>query len=96
MGWKYVSHPNVLPFLGVSESLLLSPSSHPPFCIISPWQPNGNIIEYIQKHQGVNRLQLVSDRNNHQTSNLRPVFDSLRKLPMVSNVCIRWVSYTVI
>jgi hypothetical protein len=54
VAWKYVAHPNVLPFLGVSEKLF-------PFCIISPWLPNGNIIEYTRKNRGVNRWQLVSD-----------------------------------
>ena len=54
MAWKYLSHPNVVPLLGVSETLFS-------FSIISPWLPNGGIIEYIQKHLGVNRLQLVSD-----------------------------------
>ena len=57
VGWKYVSHPNVLPFLGVSETLFS-------FCIISPWSRNGNIVEYIQKHRDANRLQLVSDRRD--------------------------------
>ena len=54
IGWKYVSHPNVLPFHGVSEALF-------PFCIISPWMSNGNIIEYSKKNQRANRLRLVSD-----------------------------------
>ena len=49
--WKYVSHENVLPFLGVSES---------PFWVISPWMPNGNIFNYTQQESGVNRLKLVS------------------------------------
>ena len=56
VAWKYVSHPNVLPFLGVSHSLLS-------FSIITPWLQNGNIIEYIQKHRGANRLELVSDHH---------------------------------
>lgn len=55
VGWKYVSHPNVVPFLGISESLF-------PFCIISPWLPNGNILEYVGKRQEVNRFRLVGDR----------------------------------
>ena len=54
MAWKDVSHPNVLPLLGVSEKLFL-------FCIISPWLPNGHIIEYTRKNRQVNRWQLVSD-----------------------------------
>jgi len=65
IGWKYVSHPNVLPFLGISETLF-------PFCIITPWLPNGNIVEYIRQHQGVNRLQLVRYRHKSlQTNRLR-------------------------
>ena len=54
IGWKYVSHPNVLPFHGVSETLFS-------FCIITPWLSNGNIIEYTKKNQTVSRLQLVSN-----------------------------------
>ena len=59
VGWKYISHPNVLSFLGVSETLFK-------FCIISPWMPNGNITEYIKRRRRVNRLQLVSDPRNQQ------------------------------
>jgi len=58
--WKHVSHPNVIPLLGVSESLLS-------FCIISPWLPNGNILEYSRKHGGANRLHLVSNHHNPRT-----------------------------
>ena len=47
VGWKSVSHPNVVPFLGVSETLF-------PFCIINPWFPNGDVLAYIQKNQGAN------------------------------------------
>jgi len=64
VGWKYVSHPNVLPFLGVSETLFS-------FSLISPWLQNGNIIEYIRKHREANRLQLVSDHHEPHTNPLR-------------------------
>ncbi|KAF9789365.1 kinase-like domain-containing protein [Thelephora terrestris] len=53
IGWKYIAHQNLIPFFGVSESMF-------PFCIISPWLPNGNIVEYIRKNRGVNRLQLLA------------------------------------
>lgn len=53
VGWKYFVHPNVLPFKGVSETLF-------PFCIISPWLPNGNIIDYIRQNGMVNRFQLLA------------------------------------
>ena len=53
--WKHISHPNVLPFLGVSETLFQ-------FSIISPWLSNGSITSYLKRHEEANRLQLVSDR----------------------------------
>ena len=49
---KYVSHPNVLPVIEASETLF-------PFCIMSPWMPNGNIAQYTQLNPGANRLVLV-------------------------------------
>ena len=54
MAWKYVLHPNVLPFFGVSETF-------DSFCIINPWLLNGNIVEYTKKSPRANRLQLVSN-----------------------------------
>ncbi|KAF9789361.1 kinase-like domain-containing protein [Thelephora terrestris] len=53
IGWKYIAHPNVVSFFGVSEALFS-------FCIISPWLSNGNILEYIRKNQRVNRLTLLA------------------------------------
>jgi len=50
-------HPNVLPFLGVSEVLFS-------FSIISPWLPNGNILDYMKNNPGTNRLGLVSDSHH--------------------------------
>ena len=67
VGWKYVLHPNVVPFLGVSETLF-------PFSIITPWFPNGNIAEYVQKHEGVDRLQLVSDYHHLHKRAIRDFF----------------------
>jgi hypothetical protein len=51
-GGNYISHPNVLPVTEVSERLF-------PFCIMSPWMPDGNITQYIQTNPGANRLTLV-------------------------------------
>ena len=51
-GGKLNPHPNVLPVNEVSETSF-------PLCIMSPWMPNGNINQYIQKSQGANRLTLV-------------------------------------
>jgi serine/threonine protein kinase len=41
--WKHLSHPNVLPFLGVDLD------SFPSYmCLISPWMPNGTITKYLE------------------------------------------------
>ena len=53
VAWKYLQHPNILPFLGVSLE-------REKCAMISEWMENGNVNEFIQKHRRVNRVQLVS------------------------------------
>ena len=54
VGWKWVRHENILPFVGVSQK--------PPFSsIVSEWMENGNIMNFIKVHQNHNRLHLVSE-----------------------------------
>ncbi|KAF9041942.1 kinase-like protein, partial [Hymenopellis radicata] len=43
--WKQLRHPNVLPFLGVSQDLF-----HPSYCLISPWMENGNIVAFLSNN----------------------------------------------
>ena len=50
--WRRLSHPNVLPVLGVSPELF-------PLCIITEWMDHGNIVDFSGKHPEVNRLRLV-------------------------------------
>ena len=50
--WRRLSHPNVLPVLGVSPQLF-------PLCIVTEWTINGNIMDFTSKHPEVNRLRLV-------------------------------------
>ena len=53
VAWRHLRHPNILPLLGVDlKQHQLS--------MISEWMDQGNINEYVEKHRGVNRLQLVS------------------------------------
>ena len=52
MIWRRLSHPNVLPVLGISPKLF-------PLCIVSEWMIDGNIMDFITKHPEVNRLRLV-------------------------------------
>jgi serine/threonine protein kinase len=49
---KSISHPNILPIIEVSETLF-------PFCIVSPWMPDGNITQYIKTNPSADRLMLV-------------------------------------
>ena len=51
--WKRISHPNIVPFLGVSES----PA---PLSMVSEWMPNGNVRAYVINNPEASRLQLVS------------------------------------
>ena len=48
--WKHGKHPNIVPFLGVTIV---------PLQLISDWMSGGNIMEYLKKHPGANRLGLV-------------------------------------
>jgi len=50
--WKRISHPNIVPFLGVSEA----PA---PLSMVSEWMPNGNVRDFIGKNPDTSRLQLV-------------------------------------
>ena len=52
---KLNSHPNVLPVIEISEEPF-------PFCIMSPWMPDGNIAQYTQVNPGADRLTLVRAR----------------------------------
>lgn len=50
--WKRLSHPNIVPFLGVCDS----PA---PLSMVSEWMPNDNVRQYVQDCPQADRLQLV-------------------------------------
>lgn len=52
--WKRISHPNIVPFLGVSETSA-------PLCMVSEWMPKGTLREYVWKNPDISRLQIVRE-----------------------------------
>lgn len=50
--WKRLSHPNIVPFLGVADG----PA---PLSMVSEWMPNGDVRHYVKEHPEVDRIQLV-------------------------------------
>ncbi|KAF8176647.1 kinase-like domain-containing protein [Mycena galopus ATCC 62051] len=53
--WRQLSHPNVLPFLGLYyiENRL---------CLVSPWMPNGHIVEFLKNAPpDTDRVSLILD-----------------------------------
>lgn len=69
--WKRLSHPNVLPLLGVSVS-----KNPQYFRIVSEWMPNGNVTEYVGSNPEANRLHLVSPVTNPPWLMLMSINDS--------------------
>ncbi|KAJ6449846.1 kinase-like domain-containing protein, partial [Mycena sanguinolenta] len=52
--WKELSHPNVLPLLGIDVI-----ARKPSFCLVSPWMKNGNVIAFLETHPDFNKSSLV-------------------------------------
>ncbi|KDQ07852.1 hypothetical protein BOTBODRAFT_38414 [Botryobasidium botryosum FD-172 SS1] len=50
--WSRLSHPNVLPFLGLCTLASIS-------YLVSPWMENGHALEFVQRHPDANCLRLL-------------------------------------
>jgi serine/threonine protein kinase len=48
--WKHLTHPNIVPLLGVTVA---------PFQLISVWMPGGELTEYLDVHPRADRVGLV-------------------------------------
>ena len=54
-----MSHPNVLRIEGVAPGLFEC-------CMVSRWMEHGNMLEYLNRHQGpIDRLELVGRNPDH-------------------------------
>ena len=52
MTWRTLRHPNVFPLVGVTMG-------DRRFAMLSEWMANGNINEFVDSHEDVNRWALV-------------------------------------
>lgn len=48
--WKHLTHPNIVPLLGITLT---------PLQLISAWIPGGELKEYVINHPDMDRLGLV-------------------------------------
>ena len=48
--WKHLEHKNIVPLLGITSN---------PLQLISEWMVGGDLTDYIKKHPGADRLDLV-------------------------------------
>lgn len=53
--WKRLNHPNVLPTFGAGPDIA-------EFCAVSPWMPDGDLLQYLTKYPGANRASIVRAR----------------------------------
>ena len=56
--WKRLTHPNVVPLLGITIT---------PFQLISGLMPGGDLPKYIKKHPDIDRLVLVGSHPSHSS-----------------------------
>jgi len=48
--WKRLTHPNIVPLLGITLT---------PLQLVSEWVPGGGLPHYIEAHPDVDRIELV-------------------------------------
>lgn len=60
--WKHLTHPNIVPLLGITLT---------PLQLISAWMPGGELKEYVTSHPDMDRLGLVGAPSIRTGSHLR-------------------------
>ncbi|KAF9647911.1 kinase-like protein, partial [Thelephora ganbajun] len=84
VAWRHLRHPNILPFVGVNlERHRLA--------MVSEWMDHGNINEFVKKHKGVNRVQLLVDATNglDYMHSIRMVHGDLKGANILINQSLR-------
>jgi len=85
--WKRLSHPNLLPFLGVNKTLFR-------LAMVSAWMEHGTILQFVKRNVATNRLKLVCDsgcgqpaltRSTHSSTMSRPAWS----ISIASHLSIR-------
>lgn len=49
--WKFLRHPNLVRFLGVSTTMAV--------CLVSEWMPKGTVTAYLLAHPEADRIIMV-------------------------------------
>ena len=86
VGWKWLRHENILPFLGVT-------SNPPPFSMVSPWMENGDIMSFIEATPNQNPFNLVS--TSSLVLDLTDPTRSSRMRQMACDIYTNTTSFTV-
>ena len=86
VGWKWLRHENILPFLGVT-------SNPPPFSMVSPWMENGDIMSFIEATPNQNPFSLVG--TSLFALDLTDPTRSSRMRQMACNIYTNTISFTV-
>ena len=86
VGWKWLRHENILPFLGVT-------SNPPPFSMVSPWMENEDIMSFIEATPNQNPFSLVG--TSSFALDLTDPTRSSRMRQMAWNIYTNAISFTV-
>ena len=61
VAWKRLNHPNVIPMYGAAPDIA-------ELCVVSPWMPEGDLLQYLDRYPGANRVSIVRARVLHDAS----------------------------
>ncbi|KZO97450.1 kinase-like protein, partial [Calocera viscosa TUFC12733] len=59
--WHRLYHVNIVPFLGIADYAKICPGGSTQLCLVSPWLPDGDIMEYLKTNPAVSPFPLLVD-----------------------------------